>query len=123
MEDKKKNNPVGVRFNKKSLQKIMATENLATPQAVVNFLVKWYEQTKWPITVAPTIERWEPQTGEAPAKKQIIVEKSTAPKPEKNRKLSDKFANVRTDKIDSNTPPLGLTGIDLTIWKRENGIK
>jgi hypothetical protein len=57
MEKQKRKNPTGIRMPKEITLKIKEKHDLKTDQAVVNFLFKLYEQTFFPIVVAPTLER------------------------------------------------------------------
>lgn len=108
---------------------------IKTGNEVADFFKKLYDQTFCPIVGVPTLDR-QPEKSEKKSTKDT-------PEPEKKRGLSDKFSNIKFvkptpdsydgERLPINTidemgqfpkiPPPGLTGIDLTIWKRENGIK
>ena len=94
-----KSNPIGVRFDLYKLDMIQKEQNLTSVQQVVNYLMDNYgpKETK---RGAPFKNMPPYDTG--------------GPKPE----VSSKLEQIPTE--TQKTPPKGLKGIDLTIWKSEN---
>ena len=96
-----KSKPIGVRFDLEKLELIQKEQNLTSAQSVLNYLMDNYGKT-------------ETKRG-APFKNMPPYDKSS-PKSVVNSKLEQ--IPVENHK----TPPKGLKGIDLVIWKSENGI-
>ena len=94
-----KSKPIGVRFDLEKLDMIQKEQNLTSVQQVVNYLMDNYgpKETK---RGAPFKNMPPYDTG--------------GPKPE----VSSKLEQIPTE--TQKTPPKGLKGIDLTIWKYEN---
>ena len=94
-----KSKPIGVRFDLYKLDIIQKEQNLTSVQQVVNYLMDNYgpKETK---RGAPFKNMPPYDTG--------------GPKPE----VSSKLEQIPTE--TQKTPPKGLKGIDLTIWKSEN---
>lgn len=129
--------PMTFRFPMVFWAMLKEKHGLKTGNDAANFFQKLYEQTFCPIAGVPTHERQTPQIGEKSEIKSTNVQKKIATadqKPEKKRGLSDKFANAKLHietepevkpvvKGEKPVPPKDLKGIDLSIWKRENGIK
>lgn len=134
----RKSDPFTIRFPKTFLEEIKKIRGLEKGQPIADFLVDMYNQTFHPIVANPIMERnsrAEKPNDNVPGK--IGKDLPT----EKKRGLSDKFANAKKDVLiqqgdlvdDTGAPSVGqkktlvppkdLKGIDLTIWKRENGIK
>jgi len=88
-----KSKPIGVRFDLDKLDMIQKEQNLTSVQQVVNYLMDNYGRIKHveEVLVVKPIEC--PKTVQKP------VELTINRQPE---------------------PPIGLKGIDLTIWKSEN---
>ena len=96
-----KSKPIGVRFDLEKLEMIQKEQNLTSTQAVVNYFMDSYGKT-------------ETKRG-APFKNMPPYDRNS-PKPE----VSSKLEQIPVE--NHKTPPKGLKGIDLIIWKSENGI-
>jgi len=94
-----KSNPIGVRFDLEKLELIQKEQNLTSPQQVVNYLMDNYGEKQ--------VKRGAPFKDMPPYDK-------TASNLEDNSKIEE--IPVENQK----TPPNGLKGIDLVIWKSEN---
>jgi hypothetical protein len=96
-----KSKPIGVRFDLEKLELIQKEQNLTSAQSVLNYLIDNYGKTETkrgaPFKNMPPYDRNSPKSEVSSKLEQIPVE---------NHK----------------TPPKGLKGIDLIIWKSENGI-
>jgi hypothetical protein len=94
-----KSKPIGVRFDLYKLDMIQKEQNLTSVQQVVNYLMDNYGEKEVkrcaPFKNMPPYDRNSPKLEVSSKLEQIPVE---------NHK----------------TPPEGLKGIDLTIWKSEN---
>jgi hypothetical protein len=94
-----KSKPIGVRFDLYKLEMIQKEQNLTSVQQVVNYLMDNYGEKEVkrgaPFKNMPPYDRNSPKLEVSSKLEQIPVE---------NHK----------------TPPEGLKGIDLTIWKSEN---
>ena len=98
---KGKSNPIGVRFDLNKMEMIQKEQNLTSAQSVLNYLMDNYGKTETkrgaPFKNMPPYDRNSPKSEVSSKLEQIPVE---------NHK----------------TPQKGLKGIDLVIWKSENGI-
>jgi hypothetical protein len=96
-----KSKPIGVRFDIDKLDMIQKEQNLTSAQSVLNYLMDNYGKTETkrgaPFKNMPPYDRNSPKSEVSSKLEQVLVE---------NHK----------------TPPKGLKGIDLVIWKSENGI-
>jgi len=96
-----KSKPIGVRFDLETLELIKKEQNLTSAQSVLNYFMDNYGKTETkrgaPFKNMPPYDRNSPKSEVSSKLEQIPVE---------NHK----------------TPPKGLKGIDLMIWKSENGI-
>ena len=94
-----KSKPIGVRFDLEKLELIQKEQNLTSAQSVLNYLMDNYGKTETkrgaPFKNMPPYDRNSPKLEVSSKLEQIPVE---------NHK----------------TPPMGLKGIDLIIWKSEN---
>lgn len=94
-----KSKPIGVRFDLEKLEMIQKEQNLTSAQSVLNYLMDNYGKTETkrgaPFKNMPPYDRNSPKSEVSSKLEQIPVE---------NHK----------------TPPNGLKGIDLIIWKSEN---
>jgi hypothetical protein len=94
-----KSKPIGVRFDLEKLELIQKEQNLTSAQSVLNYLMDNYGKTETkrgaPFKNMPPYDRNSPKSEVSSKLEQIPVE---------NHK----------------TPPKGLKGIDLIIWKSEN---
>ena len=98
---KGKSNPIGVRFDLDKLELIQKEQNLTSAQAVLNYLMDNYGHGQ--------VKRGAPF-------------KNMPPYDTDSPKLADKPKSVEIPVENQKTPPKGLKGIDLVIWKFENGI-
>ena len=94
-----KSKPIGVRFDLKKLEMIQKEQNLTSAQSVLNYLMDNYGKT-------------ETKRG-APFKNMPPYGTGTS-------NLGDMLANDTVTAKNTITPPKGLKGIDLIIWKSEN---
>ena len=96
-----KSKPIGVRFDIDKLEMIQKEQNLTSAQSVLNYLMDNYGKTETkrgaPFKNMPPYDRNSPKSVVSSKLEQIPVE-------------------------NNKTPPKGLKGIDLVIWKSENGI-
>ena len=103
-----KSKPIGVRFDLEKLELIQKEQNLASPQAVVNYFLDGYKSISFDFGVPNVLAKRG-----APFKNMPPYDKNS-PKSEVGSKLEQ--IPVENHK----TPPKGLKGIDLVIWKSEN---
>ena len=96
-----KSKPIGVRFDLDKLEIIKKEQNLTSAQSVLNYLMDNYGKT-------------ETKKG-APFKNMPPYGTGTS-------NLADMLASGIIIAENHKTPPKGLKGIDLIIWKSENGI-
>lgn len=89
-----KSNPIGVRFDIQIFNMIQKTHNLTSAQQVMNFLMDNYSKIK-------------------PIEDFLAIKPIEYPKKATKPEIKPQNGNVQ--------PPEGLTGIDLAIWKSENG--
>jgi hypothetical protein len=94
-----KSKPIGVRFDLEKLEMIQKEQNLTSAQSVLNYLMDNYGKT-------------ETKRG-APFK-------NMPPYGTGASNLGDMLANGIITAENHKTPPKGLKGIDLIIWKSEN---
>jgi len=94
-----KSKPIGVRFDLEKLDIIQKEQNLTSAQSVLNYLMDNYGKTETkrgaPFKNMPPYDRNSPN---------LVVSSKLEQIPVENHK----------------TPPKGLKGIDLVIWKSEN---
>ncbi len=94
-----KSKPIGVRFDLEKLELIQKEQNLTSAQSVLNYLMDNYNKTETkrgaPFKNMPPYDRNNPKSEVGSKLEQIPVENQI-------------------------TPPMGLKGIDLIIWKSEN---
>ena len=103
-----KSKPIGVRFDLEKLELIQKEQSLASPQAVVNYFLDGYKSISFDFGVPNVLAKRG-----APFKNMPPYDKNS-PKSEVGSKLEQ--IPVENHK----TPPKGLKGIDLVIWKSEN---
>jgi hypothetical protein len=103
-----KSKPIGVRFDLEKLELIQKEQNLASPQAVVNYFLDGYKSIDFTYGVPNVLAKRG-----APFKNMPPYDRNS-PKSEVGSKLEQ--IPVENHK----TPPRGLKGIDLIIWKSEN---
>ena len=94
-----KSKPIGVRFDLEKLEMIQKEQNLTSAQSVLNYLMDNYGKT-------------ETKRG-APFKNMPPYGTGTS-------NLADMLASGIIIAENHKTPPKGLKGIDLIIWKSEN---
>jgi len=94
-----KSKPIGVRFDLDKLELIQKEQNLTSAQSVLNYLMDNYGKT-------------ETKRG-APFKNMPPYGTGTS-------NLADMLASGIIIAENHKTPPNGLKGIDLIIWKSEN---
>jgi hypothetical protein len=94
-----KSKPIGVRFDLDKLDMIQKEQNLTSVQQVVNYLMDNYGEKQ--------IKRGAPF-------------KNMPPFDGNGANLEDKPKLVEIPIETRKTPPEGLKGIDLVIWKAEN---
>ena len=103
-----KSKPIGVRFDLEKLELIQKEQNLASPQAVVNYFLDGYKSIDFTYGVPNVLaKRGAPFKNMPPYN-------TDSPKLE----VSSKLEQILTE--NHKTPPKGLKGIDLIIWKSEN---
>jgi hypothetical protein len=103
-----KSKPIGVRFDLEKLELIQKEQNLASPQAVVNYFLDGYKSISFDFGVPNVLAKRG-----APFKNMPPYDKNS-PKSE----VSSKLEQILVE--NHKTPPKGLKGIDLIIWKSEN---
>jgi hypothetical protein len=94
-----KSKPIGVRFDLEKLELIQKEQNLTSAQSVLNYLMDNYGKT-------------ETKRG-APFKNMPPYDRNSP-----NLEVSSKLEQIPVE--NHKTPPKGLKGIDLVIWKSEN---
>ena len=97
-----KSKPIGVRFDLKKLEMIQKEQNLTSAQSVLNYLMDNYGKTE---TKRGAPLKYMPPYGTTGTSN-----------------LADMLANDTVTAKNTIMPPKGLKGIDLMIWKSENGI-
>jgi hypothetical protein len=124
-----KSKPIGVRFDLGQLDFILTNNpKLKTPQSVLNFLMTFYES----IMVMNDNFEIKPindLTVKEMAKNHFdsIIKRGAPfknmPPYDRNSPKSVVSSKLEQIPVENNkTPPKGLKGIDLVIWKSENGI-
>ena len=104
-----KSKPIGVRFDLEKLELIQKEQNLASPQSVVNYFLDGYKSISFDFGVPNVLaKRGAPFKNMPPY--------GTAG----TSNLADMLANDTVTAKNTITPPKGLKGIDLVIWKSEN---
>jgi len=94
-----KSKPIGVRFDLEKLELIQKEQNLTSAQSVLNYLMDNYGKTE--TKRGAPFKNMPPYDGNSP--KSVV---------------SSKLEQMPTE--TKKTPPNGLKGIDLIIWKSEN---
>jgi hypothetical protein len=104
----KKSNPIGVRFDLQKLEMIQKEQNLTSVQKVVNYLMDNYQSISTSKTLLEIIDlKDEPN---------ILGIGSNLEDVRKSVQIP-----VQSEKKPNLEPPSHLTGIDLVIWRAENG--
>ena len=116
-----KSKPIGVRFDLNKLDIIQKEQNLTSVQQVVNYFMDGYKSISVSRTLLEIINTdGEPNIlGKSKIKrgapfKNMPPYNTGSP----NLEVSSKLEQIPTE--TQKTPPKGLKGIDLTIWKSEN---
>lgn len=107
-----KSNPIGVRFDLYKLDMIQKEQNLTSMQSVLDYLMDFYLAHSQSDKIMAELDKIKVKRG-APFKNMPPYH-TGGPKPE----VSSKLEQIPTE--TQKTPPKGLKGIDLTIWKSEN---
>jgi hypothetical protein len=94
-----KSKPIGVRFDLDKLDIIQKEQNLTSAQSVLNYLMDNYGSGQ--VKRGAPFKNMPPYNTGSP-----------------NLEVSSKLEQIPTE--TQKTPPKGLKGIDLTIWKSEN---
>tara|TARA_R110000822_G_scaffold528_2_gene2430 strand:- start:2522 stop:2845 length:324 start_codon:yes stop_codon:yes gene_type:complete len=103
-----KSKPIGVRFDLEKLELIQKEQNLASPQAVVNYFLDGYKTISFDFGVPNVLA------------KRGAPFKNMPPYDTNSPNLANKPKTVEIPVENQITPPKGLKGIDLVIWKSEN---
>ena len=118
-----KSKPIGVRFDLGQLDFILKKNpQLKTPQSVLNFLMTFYE------SILVMNDNFEIKPINELTVKEMVKShfdnniKRCAPYGTGTSNLADMLASGIIIAENHKTPPKGLKGIDLIIWKSENGI-
>jgi hypothetical protein len=104
---KEKNKPVPVRFNLKLLEVLKEEEKIDTPQQALNFLANFWENNR------PAKDGFETGGKEVAAPVSVVAAASVAATTAGKSKAAGKKDGP------AGSPPAGLSGIDLSIWKAE----
>ena len=104
-----KSKPIGVRFDLEKLELIQKEQNLASPQAVVNYFLDGYKSILEFTYGVPNV-----------LAKRGAPFKNMPPYGTGTSNLADMLASGIIIAENHKTPPKGLKGIDLVIWKSEN---
>ena len=114
-----KSKPIGVRFDIDKLDMIQKEQNLTSVQQVVNYFLDGYKSISSSKTLLDIINTdGEPNI----LAKRGAPFKNMPPYGTGPSNLGDMLANGTITAENHKTPPKGLKGIDLMIWKSENGI-
>ena len=107
-----KSKPIGVRFDLYKLDIIQKEQNLTSMQSVLDYLMDFYLAHSQSDKIMSELDKIKTKRG-APFKNMPPYDTGGS-KP----KVSSKLEQIPTE--TQKTPPKGLKGIDLTIWKSEN---
>ena len=109
-----KSKPIGVRFDLEKLEMIQKEQNLTSMQSVLDYLMDFYLAHSQSDKIIAELDKIKTKRG-APFKNMPPYDRNS-PKSE----VSSKLEQIPVE--NHKTPPKGLKGIDLMIWKSENGI-
>jgi hypothetical protein len=109
-----KSKPIGVRFDIDKLEMIQKEQNLTSMQSVLDYLMDFYLAHSQSDKIIAELDKIKTKRG-APFKNMPPYDKNS-PK----SVVSSKLEQIPVE--NNKTPPKGLKGIDLVIWKSENGI-
>ena len=107
-----KSKPIGVRFDLEKLEMIQKEQNLTSMQSVLDYLMDFYLAHSQSDKIIAELDKIKTKRG-APFKNM----------PPYDAYVVNLEGNIKTVIIPSEnkiTPPKGLKGIDLVIWKSEN---
>ena len=116
-----KSKPIGVRFDLEKLELIQKEQNLTSVQQVVNYFLDGYKSISASKTLLEIINTdGEPNILGNPKVKRGAPFKNMPPydRNSPNLEVSSKLEQIPVE--SHKTPPKGLKGIDLVIWKSEN---
>ena len=109
-----KSKPIGVRFDIDKLEMIQKEQNLTSMQSVLDYLMDFYLAHSQSDKIMSELDKIKTKRG-APFKNMPPYDRNS-PK----SVVSSKLEQIPVE--NHKTPPKGLKGIDLVIWKSENGI-
>ena len=107
-----KSKPIGVRFDLYKLDIIQKEQNLTSMQSVLDYLMDFYLAHSQSDKIMSELDKINTKRG-APFKNMPPYNTGSP-----NLEVSSKLEQIPTE--TQKTPPKGLKGIDLTIWKSEN---
>ena len=107
-----KSKPIGVRFDLDKLDIIQKEQNLTSMQSVLDYLMDFYLAHSQSDKIIAELDKIKTKRG-APFKNMPPYNTGSP-----NLEVSSKLEQILTE--TKKTPPKGLKGIDLTIWKSEN---
>lgn len=107
-----KSKPIGVRFDLEKLEMIQKEQNLTSMQSVLDYLMDFYLAHSQSDKIIAELDKIKTKRG-APFK-------NMPPYGTGASNLGDMLANGTITAENYKTPPKGLKGIDLVIWKSEN---
>jgi hypothetical protein len=112
-----KSKPIGVRFDLDKLETIQKEQNFTSTQAVVNFLVDRYFENKVNTILMTPFGDMIASDGRNMRKKKFKLDDSFVKAMEDTKNELNALESLKNSNPE---PPIGLKGIDLTIWKSEN---
>ena len=107
-----KSKPIGVRFDLEKLEMIQKEQNLTSMQSVLDYLMDFYLAHSQSDKIIAELDKIKTKRG-APFKNMPPYDRNS-PK----SVVSSKLEQIPVE--NHKTPPKGLKGIDLVIWKSEN---
>lgn len=107
-----KSKPIGVRFDLDKLDIIQKDQNLTSMQSVLDYIMDFYLAHSQSDKIIAELDKIKTKRG-APFKNMPPYNTGSP-----NLEVSSKLEQIPTE--TQKTPPKGLKGIDLTIWKSEN---
>jgi hypothetical protein len=107
-----KSKPIGVRFDLEKLEMIQKEQNLTSMQSVLDYLMDFYLAHSQSDKIIAELDKIKTKRG-APFKNMPPYGTGTS-------NLADMLASGIIIAENHKTPPKGLKGIDLIIWKSEN---
>ena len=107
-----KSKPIGVRFDLEKLEMIQKEQNLTSMQSVLDYLMDFYLAHSQSDKIIAELDKIKTKRG-APFKNMPPYDKNS-----QKSVVSSKLEQIPVE--NHKTPPKGLKGIDLVIWKSEN---